>query len=1094
MKAWDSDTFYAIQDAVCDWFAKYNNTTLEHLIEMRQAEYTEKEGKTCSYQEAKDEVTCNAIEAIQTAENFAEEFTQTMADLQYPKAEAEGKLTALQSFFRKIKLALNNILTRIRNKRSGDLMITAEGKTISKDVAMVNDLLKKVRQGLVNVRTNYDSYVAGAEVKSAEGGKVRKMYGDDNSVISAEMSDNERYVILKNKKIFAPVYEGEADDVILEELDSRKHNSAKKAILAIADKLGVIGTEINFDDVEVKITLSNSNLKESFSKEATPKQIAKLLPLIVPVAETSVLIERHNNRYYYDTDTVYFDNLLGGYIDGKQLVPVRFGLKHSGTGNTTLYVVVDQNAVERRNLDEIKNDTGHQAAAPESTGANKLRRRVTYSLSQIIQFVNSKDVLRYIPDNMLNEDQHKAKWEAIADTIQRTNDKNDKRYIDYISKGNLRDARAMVIAKAKDMGFTIKAYHGTPIKGITVFDSSKIGTTTDEGIFGHGFYFTTNKLTADGYATADGETIPVFLKVEQPWWGLGHEIDEVAEQLNLEKSILTLRKVGRNSVVAPLTRFTGTFTAKLKENGYNSVIIQHGQNDYEIVVFDNTNIKSADTITYDNDGNIIPLSKRFDVVNRDIRYQHISSEADEQAKADELEALREENKAFKAKGTGDGKVKKMHGETTDFGTTSEDEEKSIKKQIRKNSEALNSMGVLVELNETETFANKTKQESKEWILSELEKRGIEKIIHREGFGDVIFDEKRIKKGYRYFKKNHEKLTYFAVPEIIKNGIEIGYHPKHKNRPYDTITFGGPVKLNGIRGNMAVVVRIEDSTHYYKVHRLMLPDGTSFVLDEKRDNADRAGAIHSESHLSPTDIISTDRIPQNKQIVKGDSPTDSDSELKQHISSEEEEQAKADELDALREENKALKAMDKRRWQMIDYLQRQLEQWKRGGKKLDYRGIEKLARSLIKEYGAKVDVKAYAKELTGFFNYMTNNSKPSADVIKKRYTELAEKLIHNVEAVNPEVQEQLKNIRHIIREGIVLNVNQRGDVLHRFETMAKYREKVGNSVKITSKGIPLDDVWKELSAMYPDLFPEDTTDADQPIVMARALKEDGIITY
>ncbi len=53
-------------------------------------------------------------------------------------------------------------------------------------------------------------------------------------------------------------------------------------------------------------------------------------------------------------------------------------------------------------------------------------------------------------------------------------------------------------------------------------------------------------------------------------------------------------------------------------------------------------------------------------------------------------------------------------------------------------------------------------------------------------------------------------------------------------------------------------------------------------------------------------------------------------------------------------------------------------------------------------------------------------------------------------------------------------------------MAKYREKVGNSVRITNKGIPLDDAWSELSALYPGLFPEDTTDADQPIVMAEVI--------
>ena len=92
-------------------------------------------------------------------------------------------------------------------------------------------------------------------------------------------------------------------------------------------------------------------MSNGIAQDATPKQIAKLLPVRVPAVGESILIERHNNRYYFDTDTVYFDNLLGGYLEGELFVPVRFELKHSGSGQTRLYVIVDQNRI---NLDKIK--------------------------------------------------------------------------------------------------------------------------------------------------------------------------------------------------------------------------------------------------------------------------------------------------------------------------------------------------------------------------------------------------------------------------------------------------------------------------------------------------------------------------------------------------------------------------------------------------------------------------------------------------------------------------------------------------------------------------------------------------------------------
>jgi hypothetical protein len=60
----------------------------------------------------------------------------------------------------------------------------------------------------------------------------------------------------------------------------------------------------------------------------------------------------------------------------------------------------------------------------------------------------------------------------------------------------------------------------------------------------------------------------------------------------------------------------------LIKQGYDGVIIsrEEGGMDYaEIVVFNPNQIKSTDPVTYDN-GNIIPLSQRFDSSNNDIRY------------------------------------------------------------------------------------------------------------------------------------------------------------------------------------------------------------------------------------------------------------------------------------------------------------------------------------------------------------------------------------------------------------------------------------------------------------------------------------------
>ena len=74
------------------------------------------------------------------------------------------------------------------------------------------------------------------------------------------------------------------------------------------------------------------------------------------------------------------------YIDGNDFVPVRFGLKHSRTGNVVLYVVVDQNKIPLSSLTEIKKT--EVVKTPAANADPEVSRSVTYSIAQIIEFVN----------------------------------------------------------------------------------------------------------------------------------------------------------------------------------------------------------------------------------------------------------------------------------------------------------------------------------------------------------------------------------------------------------------------------------------------------------------------------------------------------------------------------------------------------------------------------------------------------------------------------------------------------------------------------------------------------------------------------------
>lgn len=389
-----------------------------------------------------------------------------IAEIKALQTENKGLWNALKKFFSKLFIRLND-----RYKEVDPYSV--EGLALAD---MRDNVVKPIRdiffEGAKKIAEHNKAKVETKSEVKATVKKSSRNQGSTVSKITAEMTDAERYQELKNKKITAPYYNGEVNTLIVEELEGKINNEAKKAVVKIAEKLGILEKDINVKDLNVDIRISRSSLRESIDKKATPEQIAKLLPVFVPAVEQSILLERHNNRYYYDYETVYFDNLVGAYIEGDYVIPIRFGLKHSKTGASTLYIVIDQNKIVADQLTKIKKDIGHQAATPELSGESKSSLYVTYSLSQIAKFVNSKDLLRYLPDQMLNEEQHKAKWEAIAETIKKTNDKNDKKYAEYIAKGDERSAVQMVRAAAKAKGYTDRLYHGTKKFGFTEFDLS----------------------------------------------------------------------------------------------------------------------------------------------------------------------------------------------------------------------------------------------------------------------------------------------------------------------------------------------------------------------------------------------------------------------------------------------------------------------------------------------------------------------------------------------------------------------------------------------------------------------------------------------
>jgi hypothetical protein len=158
---------------------------------------------------------------------------------------------------------------------------------------------------------------------------------------------------------------------------------------------------------------------------------------------------------------------------------------------------------------------------------------------------------------------------------------SDTAYMDAVRRGDLSTAQRLVDAAAKKAGFTIgPVYHGTKgtKKGkfpFTVFDTKRRGKlVTEAGDEITGSFFT--------------------------------EVEKYAKGVALYQT--GMDRDGRAVV--------GRFFLKEPE------VIDRGDEGWkyrEFVAKDPSQIKSADPVTYDNSGNVIPVSQRFSDQSDDIR-------------------------------------------------------------------------------------------------------------------------------------------------------------------------------------------------------------------------------------------------------------------------------------------------------------------------------------------------------------------------------------------------------------------------------------------------------------------------------------------
>lgn len=241
--------------------------------------------------------------------------------------------------------------------------------------------------------------------------------------------------------------------------------------------------------------------------------------------------------------------------------------------------------------------------------------------------------------------------ENSFDNLYSMDETSDTAYLAAVERGDMETAQRMVDEAAKAAGYAVKAAHYTDAS-FTEFDPDKIGSSQDDGYFGKGFYFTSRS----GFGNSFGENrMNVYLSAKNPLViselsysdkrDLYEYITEHPSDEALESGFEMREEDGETVVYNPTyeksfgyydldssalhhgyfgTVFSQAITDWAQRNGYDAIFSENPNGDgsevREIVLFGNRKVKSADPVTYDDNGNVIPLSERFKADNPDIRY------------------------------------------------------------------------------------------------------------------------------------------------------------------------------------------------------------------------------------------------------------------------------------------------------------------------------------------------------------------------------------------------------------------------------------------------------------------------------------------
>ena len=408
---------------------------------------------------------------------------------------------------------------------------------------------------------------------------------------------------------------------------------------------------------------------------------------------------------------------------------------------------------------------------------------------------------------------------------------------------------------------------------------------------------------------------------------------------------------------------------------------------------------------------------------------------------------------------------------------------SIKKQLIANLSAVNALEPVADFSNT-GIEGMSKAEQVKEISEEFKKFGYR--IERKGFGTILIDGKRINHGINYVNNDAEYAAFFAVPRVLKRGVEISEHADHKRRGYSTYTFAAPVIINGMPGNVAVVVR-KTGNYKYNVHRILTPDGTAFELNgiKKTEPTPDVGKLPNGNGMTSISPVSKHR---NQVSTLADNASASSQRLSTSVEQSIPQDGKKSKF-SLRD----TLAVDAPAFARFEEAESIIAEQRKtvsasAARAISTQTADRIARKVISDTHSDYDPKVLSENLIEIITRFAQNPDIPADYFIEAGASAIKPVLAGSRSFDQSAYEADAGIRDYLKTtSIVLSDVQRQEVANDFDNYRTYRQSLFGSVNLTRDGVALDVAWQELSSMRPDLFDPHTNEGDMPAILHNVAK-------